>query len=308
MQDVTRRYFQFTRLYRSIYESLPSPEAKEDFMRALMAYGFDQTAPDFGDNETLQRAWGEVFPDLCYSWQQRDTGARGGRVTQARRTGKQAKPGKGTNEEPPPPPTPPATKPTPEFVESLKAYNLAMVATAPKPINLQQWEYLCKVHGPEYVTQLIIQLETQIRREGAATFWETREKSVFELLDERARKMTEAFKSWIHEAFPRVASMQPHPLTLGQYLVLSSKYGRANILTKLKQLNDMAGLNKHVRAFDVVELFIKRSIKQGEGHRFGLPRHDDNPTSEKVPEVSAGYDRAFSMKVNGVFTFGTVQE
>ncbi len=273
-------------------------------MDALMSYGFDQTAPDFGGNETLQKAWAEVIPDLSFSWQQRDTGARGGRVTQARRTGKQAKPGKGTNEEPLPPPTPPATKPTPEFVESLKAYHLAMVATAPKPLNSQQWDYLCQAHGPEYVTQLIIQLEGQIRREGAASFWKKREKSVFELLDDRARKMTEAFKSWIHESFPKVASMQPHPLTLGQYLVLSSLYGRANVLIKLRQLNDMEGLNRHVKSFDVLKRFIERSIKQGEGHRFGLPRYDDNPTSEKVPQVLAGYDQGFSMKVNGVYLLG----
>ena len=304
MENEIRRYFQFTRLYKSIYEGLPSSDLKADFMHALMAYAFDQTAPDFVGNETLQKAWAEVFPDLCFSWQQRGTGARGVCVSQARRPGKHTKPGKGTNEETPPPPTPPATKPTPAFVEKLKAFNLAMVATAPKPLNLQQWDYLCKVYGPEYVTQLLIQIEGYIRRDGAATFWAKREKSVFELLDDRARKMTEAFKSWILEAFPKVASMQPHPLTLCEYLVLCSLYGRANVLVKLKQMNDMERLNRHVKCFDVLERFIKRSIKQGEGHRFGLPRYDDSPTSEKVPEVLAGYDQAFCMRVSGVLQLG----
>jgi hypothetical protein len=179
-----------------------------------------------------------------------------------------------------------------------------MVATAPKPLNSQQWDYLCQAHGPEYVTQLIIQLEGQIRREGAASFWKKREKSVFELLDDRARKMTEAFKSWILEAFPKVATMQPHPLTLGEYLVLYSLYGRANVLVKLKQLNDMEGLNKHVEAHSVLKRFIERSIKQGEGHRFGLPAYDNSPSSEAVPEVMPGYDKEFSMSVSGVLQLG----
>ena len=66
----------------------------------------------------------------------------------------------------------------------------------------------------------------------------------------------------------------------------------------------MERLNRHVEAFNVLKRFIERSIKQGEGHRFGLPRYNDSPSSELVPEVSAGYDQAFCMRVSGVLQLG----
>ncbi len=303
MKEEPRRGFSFTRLYKMAFESLPTSETKAAFADAVFNYGLDKTLPDFGDNETLKAAWNEVFPDLSYSWTQFEKGTHGGNVTQQRKEGKKSK-AQTTAPKPEPLPVPPDEEPTPAFIKILQNNGLCSVACSPKPLTRPQWEYMGKAYGKEYATKLLSILEYWIERKK--DFWDDPKhsgRSVFDLIRTRAEGEMKAFDAWMAEAFPKVASMDPYPLTFPQYLELRKTYGRANVLVKLKQMNELPKLNKRAKAYDVALAWIKRSVKQGTAHRFGLPNFDDAASSPAVPEVLPGFDMDFETKVSGTYPF-----
>ena len=300
-----RRYFSFTRLYRTVFEGLPNFKTKAEFAAAIFSYGLDQDSPDFGDNKILQKAWDEVFPDLCYSWDQREQGRHGGKSKMSRKTRKKSVK---SEERSPitsngPLPLPDNSQPDSDFLEKIRPL-FPLIAEAPKPLTRAQWEYLITSYGDSLISALIPKLESQIKFEDSGVFWKEHEADgVFELLKNRAEQMTKYYLHWMNETFPKIASMSPHPLTLCDYLELCSHYGRANVLVKLKQMDEKPKLNKAVRCKDVLEDWIEDSINKGENHRFGLKDYDDNPSSDLVPEVEPGYDKKFNMKVCGAYTF-----
>ncbi len=311
MDNDLRRAFTFTRLYRNIYEGLPTDKDRAAFASALFSYGLDRVQPDFGDNDTLKKAWREVLPDLDFGWTQHEQGGRGGSVTQSRKANSKPKAEKkegkaSTAAANTAPPLPPDEPPTREFIGCLEKNLLASIINSPKPLTRLQWSYLCNVYGRPLSTALLSSLEFWIDKKGNRSFWSTADhegRSVFDILRSAAAMKTESFNRWLKDTFPAVASMDPYPLTLSQYICLRSLYGRANILVKLKQINEMKDLNLKASAFDVLRKFIDRSIKKPEGHKFHLPSHDDRPSSERVPEVKAGFDEEFPFKNCGYYIF-----
>lgn len=308
MNSELRRSFAFIRLYRSVFEALPSPEDKAAFASALFSFGLDRIPPDFGDNEILRRAWNDVLPDLCYSWEQFEQGKHGGSVTKERKARKHQKAEEqASSPKAQAPAAPPDEPPAPEFLKILKANSsLANIAYSPKPLTRPQWDYMVAVYGGPLTTAILQVLDLAIERKGEEAFWNEprREgKSVFDVIRGSAGRQQAAFDAWLSGTFPKVADMKPYPLTFPQYLELRSMYGRANVLVKLKQMNETSNLNKRVKTFDVLSEWIKKSVKQGTGHRFGLPSYDDSPTSAKVPEVLGGFDEDFPTKACGSFAF-----
>ena len=287
-----RRNFNFVRLYAVVLESLSTPDKKKDFFRAICAYGFDKIQPEFNNDDELLKAWGNVSPELDFSWKQQEQGSRGGAVTQTRN--KQTK-SVTSIKQTAPRPIPPISEPTSQFIEDLKAANLQILLAPGKSLNYEQWIWLKDEFGDNVADYLLEEISYWIKKTGVDEFWEKRsDKTVFEIARKRGQDAAEAYSIWLSESFPNVANMQ-HSLTFKGYSQLRKTYGRSNILVKLDQLNNKKPIYKNASAYEVIEEFIKKSITQGASHRFGLSPFDDSPQSAKVPKIGIGFDKAFDM-------------
>lgn len=316
MEPQIRRYFAFTRLYYEVWANLPSFEQKAKFVESVANYGLDRQEPDLGDDPTLRRAWKTVFPDLSYSWGQRDSGEHGGIVTSTKRTAKPKDTGTGkASEEQGAVLTrsnefegfPDGGKPKDVFLRFLKHFELVNLATAPKPLTGEQMRWFVDHFGEITAASLCKYYETYITKHGGTRFWKEyglTDKSAGALLLDLYRQTAAAFDDWLASTFPKVAKMNK-PLTFAQYHELRVTYGRANLIVKLSQLNDKKVIYKNAAAAATLDNWLNASISKGKSSRFWLPKYDDNVANANISECLPGYDETFDLPCCTPFNYKT---
>ena len=299
VQMEARRYFSFMRLYWEVCASLSTDSKKVRFLSAVTEYGLEQSAPDFGDDSELQLAWRKVLPDLVFSWEQRTMGGHGGNVTAAKknegtRQNKTDEKAKNQNTEEPLPLFPDGGEPTPAFLDYLRRVGLDALADAPKPLTGAQMRWLHDVFGDIAAASVARWCDNFIKEHGGGKFWEltsmadtTTGDFVFETIT-RAR---DAFDLWHRNTFPRLAR-HAYPLTLGEYQELREKYGRANVLVKLNQLEASKMIYANTKIARIVEKFIISSINRRSDSAYWLPPRDDAPGAD-INGCAPGYDAGF---------------
>ena len=294
-----RRYFSFIRLYWEVCNSLSSDSKKVLFLSAVINYGLEQISPDFGDDLELLTAWRKVVPDLVFSWEQRTMGRRGGNVTAAKKNEGTTQnnaddKAKNPNTAATLPQFPDGGEPTPVFLDYLRRVGLNALADAPKPLTGEQMRWLHDAFGGITAASVVRWCNNYIKEQGGGKFWKLASmtgKTAGELIYETVIRARDSFNHWHRNTFPRLAQ-HTYPLTLGQYQELREKYGRANVLVKLNQLERKKMLYANTPIARTLDAFIISSIKRRPGSAYWLPPRDDSPGAN-YDGCAPGYDTGF---------------
>jgi len=305
MQLQLRRYFAFNRLYYEVLRNLSTSEKKAIFAESVCLYGFEKKEPSFDNDLELCRAWGSVFPDLSYSWEQVKSGTNGGNVSGNVRTKKATvkTSATATKKEPPsqnnvfPISFPDPTEPTEQFKAYITSYGLEYLINAPIPICGPQLRWFIDCVGVTLTTSVMWYINNLIKDNGGNDYWKApgmETKSVGELCRKAYEQSTDAFNRWMKQTFERLATLdEDKRLLFRQYMTLIRTYGRTNVIVKLDQLNRKKKIYKNITVYNAIDSFIKRSIAKKANSKYSLPSFDDDLNNLHVESCPSGYDKDF---------------